>query len=701
MRENESLDENRYIRQLIELDKRSLPPDGGPQFNRLIFSSSPYLLQHAENPVDWYPWGEDAFARARAEDKPIFLSIGYATCHWCHVMAHESFADDEVAAAFNRSFVCIKVDREERPDIDDQYMTVAQLLTGSGGWPLNVFMTPDKRPFHVATYLPRRAQRGLPGIIAYLDRVAELWRTERDKLEASTADILSALHGASQPQSGELPQRTLEDQAYQELAALYDHEWGGFGTATKFPMPLYLSFLLRYGRQSGIAAAQDMVTDLLRRLRQGGIYDQLGFGIHRYAVDRQWLVPHFEKMLYDQALVAFASLEACQASADPFYGRMAEEILTFALDELSTPEGGFCSGLDADSEGEEGVYYLWTPDEIEAALGSVEGKLCCQLFAVTAPGNFEGHNILHLPMTLADFAARVGITPQLLAADLERWRRTLLALRQQRIRPFRDEKVLTAWNGLMIAALARGSAVTGEQRWLIAAVRAAGFVREHLTTPAGRLLRSFHHGVAAVPAFLEDHACLLWGLIELHQATLNPLWLQQALSLADAMLTLFASDGGGLYDTGADAEQLPLRRLNAYDGIFPSGNSLAAFALFRLGRIADEPRWLQAGEDVVRAFMGTIKRQPRASLLMLAAAGYHRDPETIVTLVGARERLGELLHTVHQSYLPGLALRYGGDGSGAFSAMDGQPTAYVCAGGSCRPPVTDANVLGKLLDEVG
>src|SRR6185369_7879398 len=607
----------------------------------------------------------------------------------------------DVAAVFNRSFVCIKVDREERPDIDEQYMTVAQLMTGSGGWPLNIFMTPAKKPFFAATYLPRTPSMGMPGIIQVLERVTEFWRDQRQQLEDSSDSVIEALARHFQPLSGRLPDTEVAQNAYAQLSQMYDSLYGGFGNAPKFPMAVYLSFLLRYWKRTGAAAAFDMAAYSLQMVRQGGIYDQLGFGLHRYSVDRQWLVPHFEKMLYDQALIALVYLDAFQATAIPFYRQVAEEIFVYVLREMTAAEGGLYSGQDADTEGEEGTCYLWTPGEIAAVIGHDEAQLFCRLFGVTEKGNFEGRNILHLPVAPEEFADGEGVLPELLLADLERWRQTLLAVRERRIRPFRDEKVLTAWNGLMIAALARGYAVSGEKRYLSAAQGAAAFIDTQLTTPEGRLLRSFHQGKADIPAFLEDYAFYIWGLIELHQATLEQKFLDRARFLAEEMLRLFdGASGEGLYETGHDGEQLLVRQQSIRDGVLPSGNGVAAFDLFRLGRITDNDGFLRAGEVIVRAFMGDVAGQPVSSLHLLSAADYNSGPETTITLAGKREELGELLHAVHRRFLPGLALRYGDEGGG-YPAVGGLPTAYVCAKGACRPPVTGAAALGALLDELG
>ena len=703
MMSNEPRDENLRIKRLIEIDKSGLPPDGGTAFNRLIFSKSPYLLQHAENPVDWYPWGEDAFARASTEGKPVFLSIGYATCHWCHVMAHESFEDREVAATFNSSFVCIKVDREERPDIDEEYMAAAQMMTGSGGWPLNIFMTPEKKPFFSATYLPLTPRMGLPGIIQLLDGITGLWQRERQKLEERSTAILEALSRYFQPNPGSLPEREVAENACRQLTESYDELFGGFGNAPKFPIPLNISFLLRSWKRSGNAGYLAMAEHTLRMLRQGGICDQVGFGFHRYTVDRQWLVPHFEKMLYDQALIAIAYMDAFQATGNPIHLRAAEEIFTFVLREMTSLEGGFFAGEDADTEGEEGKYYLWTPAEIAAVIGDDGARLFCRIFGVTEKGNFEGSNILHLPIPLANFSSGEGILPELLDADLERWRQTLLKVREGRVRPFRDEKVVTSWNGLMIAAFARGYALTGEGRYLAAADRAAAVIGSKLTAPSGRLMRSYHLGEASTPAFLEDYAFFILGLIELHQATLDAAYLDKGRDLADAMLHLFDGDtGDGLFETGSDCEQLPVRRQNAQDVALPSGNGMAAFDLFRLGRITGDDRFLKTGEVIVRTFMGDVARQPLAFLTLISASDYLLGPGVTVTLSGKREAMGEMLRTVHRRFIPGLAVRYEGeDEDGEYPACGGLPTAYVCARGACLPPVTGTDALNALLDDLG
>ena len=693
MNKSDPKDENVRIKRLIELDKSTLPPDGGPEFNRLIFATSPYLLQHAENPVDWHSWGEEAFAKAAAEDKPVLVSIGYATCHWCHVMEHESFEDPDVAAAMNRNCISIKVDREERPDIDEQYMRAAQMMTGSGGWPLNVIMTPEKLPFFAATYLPRHSRGGFVGIVELMEKIGELWRNDRLKIMENCAAIVDALARLGTSEAAELPGQELLVDAYSQVASLYDPELGGFGQAPKFPMPVYLSFLLRIHNRSGLPEPLGMVEHSLRTMRAGGVYDQLGFGFHRYSVDREWLVPHFEKMLYDQALIAFASIETYQATGNGWYRQTAAEIFDCVLRDFASPEGGFYSAEDADSEGAEGTFYLWTPGEIRALLGGTAGTMACALFGVTEGGNFEGKNILHLPVPLEAFARRNGVMPELLAADLERWRETLRTARERRVRPFRDEKILAGWNGLMIAALARGYAASGKAEWREAAERAAVFIRKRLLTAEGRLLRSYNAGEAAIPGFLEDYAFYVWGLIELHQATLAEGFLEDALRLSREMLRLFGAQGGGLYDVGSDSEQLPVRMRSANDGVIPSGVSVAALNLLRLGRIADDQELIGAGEALLRSHMGSVARQPANHLFLLAAFDFALGPQLELHLSGGTPVEREaILRAVGRRFIPGLVVLDG--------EADGPLHFGICAGGTCRPPLAGVDELMRLLDEL-
>lgn len=685
-------DEQGRLNRIFAADRGSLPPDGGAGFNRLIFASSPYLLQHADNPVDWYEWGDEAFARARAEDRPVFLSIGYATCHWCHVMAHESFADREVAAALNRDFVAIKVDREERPDIDDTYMRVAQLMNGSGGWPLTVCMTPDREPFFVATYIPKLSRGGMPGLVEILGRIAEVWTTRRELVRQNCDAILDSLRNLSVAKPGEVAGDGPLHAARRQLAAMFDSGNGGFGQAPKFPMPLNLSFLLRYGRRFGDAGATAMAVAALEAIRGGGIFDQLGFGLHRYSVDSKWLVPHFEKMLYDQALVAAAAVDAYQSTGRERFREMAAELCDFVLRELAAPEGGFYSALDADTEGEEGLYYLWTPAQVRSILGDSDGELFGRFFDVTQGGNFEGANILNLPVPLPEFARREGMDPAALAARVDQWRTLLLAEREGRARPFRDEKVVTAWNGLMIAALARLFQAGGGERFLVAAEAALDRILRDLRRDDGRLLRSIHRGEGEVPAFLEDYAALIHGLLALHEATLEPRHREEARSLAHDMLRLFSGEGAGLYDTGRDAETVLLRGRETYDGVMPSGSGLAATVLIRLGRIAGEERFVEAGEEIVRAVMAGAGRQPAAHLQTITALDLLRGPEVEVAIAGgSRGEARAMLDEIGRRFIPGLVLR-------SEPAREAGATALVCAAGACRIPAGSPAALGAVLD---
>ena len=557
-------------------------------------------------------------------------------------------------------------------------------------------MTPDRQPFFTVTYLPKHGRQGMPGLIEVLEHIAELWHTRRETVLQNCAAVLQALTEHSAPSHGELSGREIFDQAFAQIAQLYDPIYGGFGGAPKFPMPQYISFLLRYRNQTGKTEALQMTENSLRAMRRGGICDQLGFGFHRYAVDRQWLVSHFEKMLYDQALIALAYLEAFQATGDRFHLRCAEKVFSYLMREMASPGGGFYSAQDADTEGEEGKYYLWSHAEVASILGDKDAGIFCRLFDITEKGNFEGANILHLQVPLEDFAEREGVLPELLRADVERWRELLLKAREERIRPLRDEKVLTAWNGLMIAALARGGGASGDDRWLAAARRAAAFVRDTLVRPDGRLMRSYHLGEATIPAFLEDYAFYVWGLIELYESTLDSGFLKEARLLCDEMLRLFGStDRSGLFETGSDAEQLPVRSRSAYDGVIPSGNSVAAMDLLRLGRIMDDQALREAGESILRGFMGGVARQPAGYLHFLTAYDFLLGPEVEITLVGTAEgeETRRMLRAVKGRFIPNLVVRHEeGEGPGTV--------ARVCAKGACRPPVIGVDDLERLLDEV-
>lgn len=698
--------DNLKIQRLNEVDKSSLPYDGGPQFNRLIFARSPYLLQHAENPVDWHQWGDEAFARAKREDKPVFLSIGYATCHWCHVMERESFEDRDVAQVLNRNFVSIKVDREERPDIDDQYMTVAQMMMeGGAGWPLSVFLDADKKPFYAATYIPKQASSGMLGIIDLLEKIAEIWRSKRDEVESACAANIKNLAAKAEPVPAAIPESGIIADAYRYLEMIYDREWGGFGAAPKFPRPLFLTFLLRYSKKEGVSQALAMAEHSLLLMRKGGIYDQLGFGFHRYSVDQQWLAPHFEKMLYDQGMLSFAYLQAFQITGNTLYKNVAEEIFAYVQAEMTSPEGGFYSACDADTEGMEGKYYLWGPSEVLAILGKEAAQTVCGLYDITEHGNFEGKNILHLPLSVEEFAGREGIPLASLRAVLEEWRKLLLAAREERVKPLRDEKVLSAWNGLMIAALAKGFAVTGEKRYLAAAANAVKFVRNWLLDSNGRLMHSYYAGESSIHGFLEDYTFFIWGLIEMFEATLEDEYLRDAITFSKEVLRLFADEFSyGLYDTASDAENVLIRKKSAVDGIVPSANSVAAMNFLRLGRITVKQKFIKEGEGILRSMMGDLLAQPIAYFHSIAALDYFRGPDLDITLVGKRNdpETEEMLRSIGARFIPGLALRFKDPETEStdYDRVGGRTTAYVCSQGACRPPVAGRAALERMLDEV-
>lgn len=606
---------NHELQSLLALDRATLPRDGRPAYNRLIFSRSPYLLQHARNPVDWREWGPEALAEARERNLPLFVSIGYATCHWCHVMAHESFEDDEVADILNHAFVPIKVDREERPDLDEFCMAACQTLTGSGGWPLNCFLKPDATPFYALTYLPKEPRHGSPGFLELLENIAKVWQQRQDAVKQNADSLMEALGRQFHPlaDAKTIEPASLAERAAATLHQIHDPQFHGFGSAPKFPMPPYLLFLLRRPAM----ADQKLALDALKAMRAGGIWDQLGGGIHRYSTDQRWLVPHFEKMLYDQALVAYAALEAHTLTKDDGYLEMADNLLEFVLRELTDPQGGFYCGLDADSEGHEGSCYVWKKQEIEQALGAEAAQFCNQ-FGVTTAGNFEepGENILFLA------TPETGEPEQLQQACTR-----LLALRNQREQPLRDCKILSGWNGLMIAALAKGAAVSNNQRWLAAARQAAGFISSNLTRPDGRLLRSWCNGSAsAIPAFLEDYAFLAWGYLELYRADAVASHLQQAEQLCSEALRLFQQEDGRLCTVGRDADQLPLAVSDSHDGVIPCGASALIATLLQLAVVTGNQVWRQAADTALTTLAATLERQPLSLLWLLQALLAHQQP---------------------------------------------------------------------------
>lgn len=695
-----SLDTAAYVAGLMAIDKTTLPADGGERFNRLIFARSPYLLQHAENPVAWYEWGPDAFDRARSESLPVLLSIGYATCHWCHVMAHESFEDGEVAALLNRHFVCIKVDREERPDIDDFYMAVSQTLTGSGGWPLNIFMAPDKHPFMAITYLPKRRHGGMSGLMELLANIATLWRQRPDMIEKNCQGIMEALEGARKRQGQDLPPdlTITTESALSQLMKIYDPKNGGFGSATKFPMPIYLSWLIGQ-KQPGPhpnplpkgEGALQMALHTLRQIRFGGIWDQIGGGLHRYSVDREWLVPHFEKMLYDQAMLARVAIEAYQATGEPLFRAMADEIFSFTERELQSVDGAFCSALDADSEGVEGKFYVWDKSEIDACLGP-DAELFCRFHAVTDGGNFEGQNILTAPVSLVEFCHQQGLNPEDTSERLDRCRAKLLERREGRIRPLRDDKIITSWNGLMIGALATAGIVCAKPEYIATAARAASFILSALRRSDGRLLRSYLNGASDVPAFLEDYAFLAGALLELYEATLEQSWLAEARTLTEELLRLFQNPNSGEFTlTGHDAEQMPASVSSDHDGVTPSALSRTALLLYRLAWIDDRPELLEAAAKALDGIIGEIRDNPLGHLGALQVLALLESEPAIATFTGTTDtpEAWALNTALHNGPIRDLIIRHG--------EQKGATSLSLCVPGTCYPTVSNTEELKCLI----
>lgn len=688
--------------------------------NRLAQSRSPYLLQHADNPVDWYPWGEEAFTAAAEQDKPIFLSIGYATCHWCHVMEHESFEDPEVAALMNAAFINVKVDREERPDIDQVYMTVTQMLTGSGGWPMTVIMTPDKRPFFAATYIPKTARFGRMGMVDLIPRVEAAWRDDREKLLESAGQIVANLqtigtHGQPAEIGPATPAATRRD-----LGSRYDSVEGGFGAAPKFPSPHNLLFLLAYGESRGDREAINMVAHTLDSMRKGGIFDHVGFGFHRYSTDKEWLVPHFEKMLYDQATLLLAFTEAFRVTGKESFAETAKEIITYVQRDLRSPEGAFFSAEDADSEGEEGVFYLWTEEQLVDVLGDDDATLVRQVWNTSPTGNFVPEasatasidNILHLEDDLEELARTLKTSEPDLRVRLDRIRESLLQHRSKRPRPLLDDKILTDWNGLMAAALARAGVILEDPSYVEQAAKAVEFIEQRLKSSKGRLLHRYRNGHAEIPAFLDDHAFLTWAALELFDATLDPRSLKQAVALQKEADTLFwDQDRGGYFFSAPDNEELLVRPKEIYDGAMPSGNSVAAHNLIRLGRVTGHAEYEERAHALMTAFGQGVSQSPSGHTHLVDAFQRAMIPGFEIVILGDRNdpRTQSLLEVV-QASAPArssvLLIESGDRGSeirslAPFTAnhtmIDDVPTAYVCQDHRCRKPTSDGAELARQL----
>ncbi len=685
--------------------------------NRLIHEKSPYLLQHAYNPVNWYPWGDEAFERAQVEDKPIFLSIGYSTCHWCHVMERESFEDPEVAGMMNELVVSIKVDREERPDLDHIYMTVCQLLTGSGGWPLNIVMTPDKKPYFAGTYIPKQTRLGRTGIMDLIPRLVQVWTEQRDEVNDSAEKIVSTLKSVDRDnQAGDLNEAAL-NMTLQQLAERFDEKHGGFGEAPKFPTPHHFLFLLRHWKRTGDRKALDMVEKTLKSLQRGGIHDHVGFGFHRYATDQTWLVPHFEKMLYDQALLVMAYLEAYQATGQKTYEETAKNILTYVLRDMTDSKGGFYSAEDADSEGVEGKFYVWSEEEIRGTLPPQVADFIIRVFNIEKDGNFldesarirTGANILHLKKTLPEVASELKISEQEIQNRWTAARHKLFSVREKRIPPSKDDKVLTDWNGLMIAALAKASAAFRDPQYSEAAAKTVDFVFKYLRKQDGRLMHRYRDGNAAVHGNLDDYAFLIWGLIELYEATFEARHLKAALELNELMIKHFwDEEAGGLYFSPDYGEALIVRKKEFYDGAVPSGNAVAMWNMLRLGRITANPRLEKSGVDIGRAFSKAVKQFPSAYTQFMVALDFAVGPCYEVVIVGQPEAKDtkEMLSALARSFTPHVVALFRptvnsseidslADYLTSYESLNDKATAYVCTNFACKAPTTD---VGKMLE---
>ena len=668
--------------------------------NNLINETSPYLLQHAHNPVDWYPWGEEALAKARTENKPILLSIGYSACHWCHVMEHESFENEATAKLMNENFVNIKVDREERPDLDQIYMNAVQMMTGHGGWPMTVFLTPEGVPFYGGTYFPPEDRYNMAGFPRVLLSVAEAFRSQKDQVEHTATTMLGELRqvGIAEP-SREMITTEILNSAYRRIAGNYDRTNGGFGGAPKFPPAMALEFFLHMRHRTGDPETLAMIEHTSRQMAWGGIYDQLGGGFHRYSVDAHWLVPHFEKMLYDNALLSRFYLHLYQVTKDDSFRRVAEETLDYVVREMTDAGGGFYSTQDADSEGHEGKFFVWSRIEILGALGEEDGDLFCDYFNASVAGNFEGQNILHITSSFADFASRHDVSLAHLESVIEAGRRKLFDLREHRIKPARDEKILTAWNGMMLASFAEASAILEPPDYRHVAEANAEFLLTHLRRD-GLLLRTCKDGEAKLNAYLEDYACLIDGLICLYEATGEFGWLKASVELSDKMIGQFwDGDQGAFFFTGTSHEQLIVRSKDFLDNATPSGNSVAALALLKLSALTGNADYRRRATTVLRLIADQVRRYPSAFGWALCALDFYLSSPKEIAIVGGDDSSGvdDLLRVLWQTYLPNRVIATTTKPSDQavvvipfLSGRTGarEATAFVCYDGTCQIPAT-------------
>ena len=684
--------------------------------NRLINETSPYLLQHAHNPVDWCPWGEEALKRAKRENKPILLSIGYSACHWCHVMEKESFENEEIAKIMNENFINIKVDREERPDLDEIYMNAVQLMTGSGGWPMTVFLTPDLLPFYAGTYFPPEERGGMPSFKRILLSIAEIYREKQKEVLESTEKIKEQLGRMTKLKSGdeELTFDLLHN-AFQEISEKYDYENGGFSEAPKFPQPLVIEFLFRYYKTTKDKNTINMITFTLKKMAEGGIYDHLGGGFHRYSVDNKWLVPHFEKMLYDNAMLAKVYIQAYQITKNDFFKKIAFETLDYLLREMTDPEGGFYSASDADSEGEEGKFFVWSKDEIEKVLGKEKAKIICRYYNVSKVGNFEGDkNILHTPFAIEDICKIEKLNTEEFKLLLKESKEKLFNVRNQRVKPGVDTKVITAWTSLAISSLAFAYQVFREERFLNSAEDAANFILLNMFEE-GKLLRIYKDGKSKIGGFLEDYSFFISTLIDLYETTFRIKYLEDAINLTEKMVENFwDEEEGGFFFAPKDATNLISRSKNPYDNPIPSGNSVAVNLLFRLYRLTGNKDFLEKGEKTLKVFSMLMERVPSAFPNMLSTLdNYLRTPVDIV-VVGEflSEEIDEILKSIFSKFLPNKTIAFLDpinpdpeplkflpllEGK---KMVNGKPTVYICENFTCNAPITDMGELEKVLERL-
>ena len=680
--------------------------------NRLINETSPYLLQHAHNPVDWYPWSQEALDAAKKLDKPIFLSIGYSTCHWCHVMERESFEDEKIAKIMNEHFICIKVDREQRPDVDAVYMNAVQMMTGSGGWPLSAFLTPDGKPFYGGTYFPPTDMYGRPGFETLLLAIADAWENKRDKLTTSAGKISAALEGLGAAAAKQELSADVLKRAYGQFRNAYDPAYGGFGRAPKFPQPTNLSMLLGYYHRTAEPDALEMVETTLEKMATAGIYDHLGGGFHRYSTDAKWLVPHFEKMLYDQALLARAYIQAYQITGNPLYAKTVRETFDYVLRDMTDPKGGFYSAEDADSEGKEGWFYVWEPEETEKLLGKQNAEIFDKYYGVTKKGNFEERkSILNITGQLEEVAKQFKKEPAEIETILALAREKLFNHREKRPRPHRDDKVIVAWNGLMISSMAYGGAVLEEPKYIDAAEKAADFALTALR-PEGRLARYYRDGKTIDRGFLDDYAFMIMGLLDLYEATFDARWIKEAKSLAQQMIDLFGDEkSGSFFLTGKDAERLIVRNKPSYDGAVPSGNSIAAFALLRLGQLTMDRQFTDRAEKLLDSLSARMSQSPMSLTAALIALDFHLGPTKEIVIAGDLNKSDtkEMLKVIRGTFLPNAVIlvhQLGPAGKpiekevpfvAMQMAIDDKATAYVCENYMCQMPVITAAELKDML----